>query len=334
MPNHSLIGKLIFQLSSLVPLAAILLIGWKYRGTVLWGCEKNSFAVPNMNWVLYGIGAALGVGVLPRYFVVPMRGAGIFAMVLAEVILGLILVSGSLGWPMLMEPYRASIYLAYLIPVVIIMTVDGAVNLLFLDRLWETRQVVGLILTVVVIFYSTKLDWIRGSFGGGSLEMNEAILCTTNIMKDNEGQDNKWTIVSANDELRMVEEYGRHTESIEFLEDMEYWNRTKEVTIPTEKVYFYIEKKPLNYANGYGGEIPVVSEEQAEQPLPQNSGLAPYNGPRRSITMSRMYYWAQKFMELYPNELKVYYENDRFVCYYIEQNVYRLYNFAIYYGYN
>ena len=334
VPKHSLIGKLIFQLSSLVPLAAILLIGWKYRGTVLWGCEKNSFAVSNMNWVLYGIGAALSIGVLLRYFVAPMRGAGIFAMVVAEVILGLILVSGSLGWPMLMEPYRASIYLAYLIPVVLIMTVDGAVNLLFLDRFWETWQAVGLILTVVVIFYSTKLDWMRGPFGGGSLEMKEAILCTTNIMKDNEGQDNKWTIVSANDELRMIEEYGRHTETIEFLEDMEYWNRTKEVTIPTEKVYFYIEKKPLNYANGYGGEIPVVSEEQAEQPLPQNSGLAPYNGPRRSITMSRMYYWAQKFMELYPNELKIYFENDRFVCYYIEQNVYRLYNFAIYYGYN
>lgn len=334
VPKHSLIGKLIFQLSSLVPLAAILLIGWKYRGTVLWGCEKNSFAVSNMNWVLYGIGAALSIGVLLRYFVAPMRGAGIFAMVVAEVILGLILVSGSLGWPMLMEPYRASIYLAYLIPVVLIMTVDGAVNLLFLDRFWETWQAVGLILTVVVIFYSTKLDWMRGPFGGGSLEMKEAILCTTNIMKDNEGQNHTWTIVSANDELRMIEEYGRHTETIEFLEDMEYWNRTKEVTIPTEKVYFYIEKKPLNYANGYGGEIPVVSEEQAEQPLPQNSGLAPYNGPRRSITMSRMYYWAQKFMELYPNELKIYFENDRFVCYYIEQNVYRLYNFAIYYGYN
>ena len=115
---------------------------------------------------------------------------------------------------------------------------------------------------------------------------------------------------------------------------MEYWNRTKEVTIPTEKVYFYIEKKPLNYANGYGGEIPEVSEEQAGQALPDNSGLAAYNGPRRSITMSRMYYWAQRFMELYPNEMKVYFEDDNFVCYYIDQNVFRLYNFAIDYGYN
>lgn len=334
IPRYPILVKLMMQICSLVPLAAIVLIGWKYREIILWGCQKNAFAVADMNWVLYGVGAALVIGLLQRYLMDPMRGSGLFAMVSAEIILGLVLVSGSLGWPMLMEPYRACIYVAYLIPVIIIMTLDGAVNLLFLDRLPETRQVIGLLLTLLVLFYSTRYEWIRGSFGGGRLEMNEAILCTTNIMKENEGQNFTWTIVSANDELRMIEEYGRHTETIEFLEDMEHWNRTKEVTIPTEKVYFYIEKKPLNYANGYGGVVPEVSEEQAEQELPPNSGLAAYNGPRRSITMSRMYYWAQKFLELYPNELKVYFENDRFVCYYIEQNVYRLYNFAIYYGYN
>ena len=59
-----------------------------------------------------------------------------------------------------------------------------------------------------------------------------------------------------------------------------------------------------------------------------------YNGPDRAVTMSRTYYWAQAFQQLYPNEMKVYYENERFVCYYIEQNTYRLYNFAIDYGYN
>lgn len=334
IPRYPILVKLMMQIFSLVPLAAVVLMGWKYRERILWGCQKNAFAVADMNWVLYGVGAALVIGLLQRYLMDPMRGSGLFAMVSAEIILGLVLVSGSLGWPMLMEPYRACIYVAYLIPVIIIMTLDGAVNLLFLDRLPETRQVIGLLLTLLVLFYSTRYEWIRGSFGGGRLEMNEAILCTTNIMKENEGQNFTWTIVSANDELRMIEEYGRHTETIEFLEDMEHWNRTKEVTIPTEKVYFYIEKKPLNYANGYGGVVPEVSEEQAEQELPPNSGLAAYNGPRRSITMSRMYYWAQKFIELYPNELKVYFENDRFVCYYIEQNVYRLYNFAIYYGYN
>jgi hypothetical protein len=47
-----------------------------------------------------------------------------------------------------------------------------------------------------------------------------------------------------------------------------------------------------------------------------------------------MYYWAQAFDKLYPNEFRVYYEDDEFVCYYIEQNVYDLYNLAIDYGYN
>ena len=334
VPEYSPVGKLKFQVRSLIPQAFVLWIGWKYRATILWGCGQNAFRIADMNWVLYGIGAALLIGLILRYLIEPTRGAGMIAMISSEIFLGLLLVSGALGLPMLMEPYRVCIYFAYLIPVVIIMTMDGAVDILLRARHPRIQQAVGLVLAALVIFCSTKYDWMRGSFGGGRLEMNEAILCTTNILKDNEGQNDTWTIVSANDELRMIEEYGRHTEIIEFLEDMEYWNRTKEVTIPTEKVYFYIEKKPLNYANGYGGTIPEVSEEQAEQALPQNSGLYAYNGPRRSVTMSRMYYWAQKFMELYPNELKVYFENDRFVCYYIEQNVYRLYNFAIDYGFN
>ena len=91
--------------------------------------------------------------------------------------------------------------------------------------------------------------------------MNEAIFCTTNILKDNKGKNNMWTIISANDELRMVELYGRHTETITFLQEMEFWNQNKEVVIPTERVYFYIEKKPLTYAGGYNGEIPLPCPE-------------------------------------------------------------------------
>ena len=334
VPRHSVFGKLILQLSGLAPLAAILLLGWKYQQKILWGCQQYAFSLSDMRWVLYGFCAAVAVGLFQRYLIDPMRGAGLLSMVTAEIMLALILVSNSLGWPMLMEPSRVCIYIAYLLPVVFVMTLDGAVNSLLLGRCMEIQQTLGLLLTAALLFYGITGGWIRAPFGGGQLEMNEAILCTTNILKDNEGENNTWTIVSANDEYRMVEKYGRHTETIEFLEDMEYWNRNKEVTIHTEKVYFYIEKKPLNYAGGYIGSIPEVSEEQAQQPLPENSGLSAYSGVNRSVTMSRMYYWAQKFMELYPNEVKVYYENDRFVCYYLEQNVYRLYNFAIDYGYN
>lgn len=335
VPVYSTFRKIRLRIYSAVPLALVLWLGWKYRGTVLWGIKQTAFALSDMNWILYGIGAAVIIGVIYILLRDADRGFGLCSVVVAEILLGLLLVSGSLGWPMLMEPYRVCIYFAYLIPAVIVVTLDGALSLVFACRLPKVQQAVGMIATAAaIVFCSVQYNWVREPFGGGSLEMNEAILCTTNIMNDNKGQDNTWTIVSANDELRMIEKYGRHTETIDFLEDMENWNRTKEVTIPTEKVYFYIEKKPLNYANGYGGTIPVVSEEQAANELPDNSGISAYNGPRRSVTMSRMYYWAQEFMKLYPNEFKVYYENDRFVCYYIEQNVYCLYNFAIDYGYN
>lgn len=334
VPNYTIPVRTILQIVGVVLAAAVLYIGWKYKGTILWGSEHNAFKLADMNWVLYGTEAAVAVACIQRYLTGKMEGAASLAVILADIMLGLILVSGSLGWPMLMEPYRACIYFAYLIPAVAVMAVDGALNIFIPPNLMYLQRGIACVLTIALLMYAGKGDMLRGSFGGGHLEMNEAILCTTNILRDNQGQNDKWTIVSANDELRMIEKYGRHTETIDFLQDMEYWNKNKEVTIPTDRVYFYIEKKPLNYANGYGGKIPEVSEEEAEKPLPNNSGINAYNGPDRSVTMSRMYYWAQAFQKLYPNEMKVYYENERFVCYYIEQNTYRLYNFAINYGYN
>lgn len=50
--------------------------------------------------------------------------------------------------------------------------------------------------------------------------------------------------------------------------------------------------------------------------------------------MSRMYYWAQAFDKLYPNEFRVHYEDDEFVCYHIEQTCTTSTNLAIDYGYN
>lgn len=334
VPEYSRMVKIILEVTGAVLALAVLYIGWKYKGTVLWGSQYNAFRLNDMKWVLFGAEAAAAVACIQRYLTGKMAGAASMSVLTADIMLGLILVSGNLGWTMLMEPYRACIYFAYLIPAVAVMALDGAVNIFIPPSLLQLQRTAACVLTIALLIYGGRENLLRDPFGGGHLEMNEAIFCTTNILRDNQGQNDKWTIVSANDELQMIEQYGRHTETIDFLQDMEYWNKTKEVLIPTDRVYFYIEKKPLNYANGYAGIVPEVSEEEAAKPLPENSGINAYNGPERSVTMSRMYYWAQAFQRLYPNELKVYYENERFVCYYIEQNTYRLYNFAIYYGYN
>lgn len=325
---------ILFGVLGLLLLAATLFVGWNYKETILWGYEQHVIGLPNTKWLLYGAVIVLIIGIIQRYLGQKMNGAIILSMFIAELLLGLILVSGNIGWPMLMEPYRVCIYAAYLIPVIVIVTVDGIVNLLCFNHFLRFQRVIAFGIATVLLGYSTKLDLLKAPFGGGQLEMNEAIFCTTNILKDNKGKNNMWTIISANDELRMVELYGRHTETITFLQEMESWNQNKEVMIPTERVYFYIEKKPLNYAGGYNGEIPEVSEKQAKKALSQGSEMDAYSDENRSVTMSRMYYWAQEFQKLYPNEFKVYFEDENFVCYYMEQNVYRLYNFAIDYGYN
>lgn len=334
VPRHSLPGRILFQAIGVLLLVAVGYFAWHYQAKALKGVQQLVFNPADANWLVFGVIAAALVGCTLRYSSEKMEGAASLSMLAGEIFLSLLVVSGNIGWPMLMEPYRACIYAAYLVPVVAVLALDGVVQILIPARLGMLQKAVALVLAAALLFSGSQKDLLRSSFGGGSLEMNEAILCTTNILRDNQGQNDKWTIVSANDELRMIEKYGRHTEIIEFLEEMEHWNKNKEVTIPTDRVYFYIEKQPLNYAGGYGGKIPVVSEEQAAKPLPKNSGINAYNGPDRSVTMSRMYYWALEFQRLYPNEMKVYYENERFVCYYIEQNTYRLYNFAIDYGYN
>ena len=165
-----------------------------------------------------------------------------------------------------------------------------------------------------------------------ALIMNENIVCLTNIIKGE--RDDSWTIVSATDETQMGFDHGFHYETINFLEDMENYDARTMIRIPTEKVYFFIEKNPVNYSITYPGSGQAVSEAGAAVKLPENSGIRMYQGDKRWTVMSRMYYWAQEFQRLYPNEMEVYLETERFICYRIEQNPYRLYNFAIDYGYN
>ena len=107
--------------------------------------------------------------------------------------------------------------------------------------------------------------------------------------------------------------------------------------IPTEYVYFFIEKRPVNIDEDgvvSSERLQNVSEEGALQPVSLKSGIKPYHGEDRWGTMSHMYYWAQAFKKLYPQEMEVYYETTDFVCYRLHQNVNSLYNLAIDYGYN
>ena len=142
------------------------------------------------------------------------------------------------------------------------------------------------------------------------------------------------TIVSANDETQMGLDHGWHYETITFLRQLEKIDEDTKILIPTKNIYFFIEKIPLDHSVSYAGSGQSISKKGASQTLPNVGGIGMYQGEKRWIVMSRMYYWVQAFMKKYPNEMKVYYEDDQFICYRIPQNMYHQYNFAIDYGYN
>ena len=160
--------------------------------------------------------------------------------------------------------------------------------------------------------------------------------------------EGKYTIVSPTDELYQVAEYGRHEEVIEFI-DMQ---KKTFYFLPTEYVFIFLEKRPLQQVQLLFFDGPAwladkkistnfaeksvwpdyitseISEEAAQEELPHYSKKSNYYLylDSKTIIESKVYEWCKKFEELYPNEMRVYYEDENFICYYFRQNEQSLYN--------
>lgn len=243
------------------------------------------------------------------------------------------LAAGRLGFPSLMNTQRTSIYLTYSFPIVLVFIGDGIAYLVRLVIRWKrSMQILSLAMAIVFLYGLFSRGWVKDQVFLSPLETNGAIICLTNIIEEEE--DFTWTICSANDERNMALDHAYHYELITFLREMEGEDREDAITIPSESVYFFVEKIPTNYGGAYAGSGRKVSTEGADHPLSNGGGNSAYVQEQRWITMSRFYYWAKAFQKLYPNEMKVYYETDEFICYKLEQNPYRLYNLSIDYDYN
>ena len=288
-------------------------------------------------WCAYAVLAGIAVLILLGLMFIILRrityGEMLMSAGFCMGILTLLLCAGNLGLPVLMDPARCSIYYVYLLIVSITVLGDGLLYLIFMPRILTiSRNVVSFILTVSMAAGMIHQGLVKTPDFISDYVSNGAFTCLTNIIKEN--KDETWTIVSVNDETQMGLDHGWHYETITFLRKQEHINKDTKLIIPTEKVYFFIEKIPLNYSVVYSGSGQSISKKGASQSLPNSGGIGMYQGEGRWILMSRMYYWAQAFMEMYPNETKVYYESGDFVCYVISQNMYHQYNFAIDYGYN
>lgn len=283
--------------------------------------------------ILASFALLLLLGLVFCIFRQPGYGAMLMSMGFCMWIVTILLCAGVFGLPPLMDGARCSIYYVYLLSAALTALADGLLYMVLpLRKLRLVRNAVSLAVTAAVLMGMFQNHMIKQSDFSSGFVMNGAITCLSNIIHENE--DKTWTIVSANDEMQMGVDHGWHYETITFLRGMETLEKNTKVIIPTKTVYFFIEKIPLDNSVTYDKSGQSISRKGASRSLPNVGGIGMYQGEGRWIVMSRMYYWAQAFMELYPNEMKVYYEDNKFICYKIEQNMYHQYDFAIDYRYN
>lgn len=343
-------------LTGVLPMAAAYALGTPLQGSLLWGASTISseaaessagiaehiFTVLQANvannsraaavLMLSSIGVLLALGIVFYKLHRPEHGGVLVSFAVFMVLLCVLQAAPGLGLPSLIESGRCAMYIGYGLAVVWSLCADAVAYLVFRDlRTADYAGTVG----VVAVCVAVVLTGVRTPEHLVAYESNEAMICLTNILRENK-DSTSWTICSANDERTMIWGRGYHYETIDFLREQEKLTSDTSLTIPTDTVYFFIDKVPLFYSGALNSARPEwkVSPEGAGQPLSVEGGIQPYLAEARWVTMSHMYYWAQAFRELYPNEMKVYYETDDFVCYRIRQDGYNLYNFAIDYGYN
>lgn len=178
---------------------------------------------------------------------------------------------------------------------------------------------------------------------------NAAVEVTNRIAE--EFPEKSYVIISPTDELYPVIEDGWHEELLTFVTNI----GTEGYQFAPEHAFFYIEKRPLQYAQAYFFDGPSwlarakykdiywdkysrkypdtgasqapeinaskISEEEARKNLlvDDNPWLSYKRLPERTILESKAYEWCRKFAELHPDHTEIYYEDEEFVCYYFRQ---------------
>lgn len=332
-PKPSMTEKMKSVLGKIAQIPEKIKNTWKMMAQRIWDFVINT----PTKWPSYAILAGVACLIVLGLVFCVIRNASYGKMLLSAGlcmgILTLLLCAGNLGLPVLMDPARCSIYYTYLLAAALTVLADGIISLLFMQGVLKIcLDPISFMITVGLVVGCISQGWMKVSDFSSGYVSNGALTCLANIIKENE--DKTWTIVSANDETQMGLDHGWHYETITFLRKQENLKKDTEIIIPTKNVYFFIEKIPLDYSVTYAGSGQSISKKGASQSLPNSGGISMYQGEGRWILMSRMYYWAQAFMAKYPNDMKVYYESEDFICYVMPQNMYHQYNFAIDYGYN
>ena len=263
----------------------------------------------------------------------------------------LMLMLRPLGLPVLIEETRLFPLHELFVYALVAVPVDFIISFFALDRNIIVSSSCGIVGLLAVIFIVKLTGSYHGYLMCQLTRYNDTALVTKSIM--NQMKPESYTIVSTTDEIYQFIGHGYHEELISFVNQAEIVS----YTLPTEYVYIYVEKNPLsrNQYNCYSGPSWLASEKYHQifgsgyssfgRDIAQGTisedmaqiyfGPFPYSSNvyatlwKRTALMAKTYVWCQKFNEMYPNELHVFYENEDFVCYYFKQNQRNLYELAV-----
>ena len=272
-------------------------------------------------------------------------------MVCASVVFMILYAAPFIGLPELIAGSRLCSTEHMLLIVVVAMPADMLFSLLRQcckkDMVLQLISAGGCIAVYLVILVTGNL---HGYLYYELTRYNAAVDVTNNIIE--ELPQNTYTVVSPTDELYPLIQYGRHEELVTFLRNLS----KAEYYLPTEYVFLFVEKNPLKYAQShfFAGPFWLAEEKYpslynayfSQCPEIMASHISTVDAMRpmrlfakesqmysdlesRTILESKMYEWCKKFSDLYGNELKVYYEDEDFVCYYFRQNPQFLYNLTL-----
>ena len=327
---------------------------WKYGYVQLYRENRAEWIVffsglALILWAVYRMAAGIIAGLLKKgrdSKKIQQLFDGYPVLVGISVLLMIVYAAPFLGLPELIAGSRLCSTEQLFILAVVVIPVDLAAGAIALT---PGRRVLPLALAagVAVIYVGTRqLGIFHGYLYYELTRYNAAVMVTQDIT--DKFPENSYTIVSTTDELYQVIEQGRHEELLTFL------NRVNGsgYTLPTEYIFVYVEKRPIQYAQSHffigpdwlaeekytsyyttyfseGNSINAseISREQAEKEMMTFSKLSQTysNLDSRTILESKAYEWCRKFEASYPQEMKVYYEDENFCCYMIRQNTYRLY---------
>lgn len=185
-----------------------------------------------------------------------------------------------------------------------------------------------------------------------------AVTLTRTIMENCE--PHTYVIVSTTDELYQMIEKGLHIELLSFLENTE--DAKDEYYLWTNDLFFFVEKKPLYYAQLYFAQGPSwlakerypddgwrgyqtmswgisqapyvitseISPDKAQQEILETDPWKKYlKLQNREVLESQAYEQCMHLMAAYPDQMEIYYEDEYMVCFHLKQEFTNPCNLAI-----